>query len=77
MDAPADQLPMLLTRLMHRGSVEQVLVKDKQSVTLSQLVQMVRDVSAGLLHLHSQYPQPVCHRDMAARNLLVCTLMPM
>ena len=56
---------------MHRGSMHQVLVKDKQSVTLSQLVQMLRDVSAGLLHLHSQHPDPVCHRDMAARNLLV------
>ena len=64
---------MLVTRFMPRGSVYQVLTKDKQGVTLPQLVQMVRDTAAGLLHLHSQYPAPVCHRDLAARNLLVRT----
>ena len=74
MHASTEQLPMLLTKLMHRGSVHQVLVKDKSPVTLPQLVLMLRDVSAGLLHLHHQFP-PVCHRDLAARNLLVRMLI--
>merc|ERR1719201_277434 len=37
-------------------------------ISLVQLIKMMRDASAGLVHLHSQ---AVCHRDLAARNLLV------
>jgi len=65
--------PCVVTKLMRRGSVEDLLVVPGplyKRLRLSQesIVEMLIDAAAGILHLHSE---GVIHRDIAARNLLV------
>jgi len=66
--------PCVVTKLMRRGSVEDMLVVPggplyrRQRLESERVIEMLIDAAAGILHLHSE---GVIHRDIAARNLLV------
>mmetsp|Transcript_9267 Transcript_9267/g.15058 ORF Transcript_9267/g.15058 Transcript_9267/m.15058 type:complete len:1056 (+) Transcript_9267:508-3675(+) len=65
--------PCVVTKLMRRGSVEDLLVVPgplfkRNRLTRERVIGMMIDAAAGILHLHHE---GVIHRDIAARNLLV------
>jgi len=50
------------------GSLNNVLVKEKNNLQIVDLVGMAKQAAAGMLHLESSH---IIHRDLALRNLLV------
>ena len=41
------------------------------NVPLPLMIRIFKDIIKGLIHLHSQKPAPVIHRDLTARNILI------
>ena len=58
----------LLTELMERGSLFDVVAKE--SLSWGRKVEMCLDVARGILYLHSRKP-PIIHRDIKSLNVLV------
>ena len=48
-----------------------VCLKTYRDIPASVKVSILHDVSYGLLHLHSQEPAPIIHRDLTATNILL------
>jgi len=60
----------LVTEFMNRGSLDQMIIKNKDSITQLDLLAMAKQAAAGMAYLESQ---GIVHRDLALRNLLVGT----
>ncbi|KAL6060152.1 Tyrosine-protein kinase jak2 [Balamuthia mandrillaris] len=66
-----DNTPFCITELMPKGNLWHFLQtkEGKEFVqTTTNLVQMAKEIAAGMNHLHSE---GIVHRDLAARNLLL------
>jgi len=66
---PTGQL-FLVTEFMNRGSLDKMIVDNKNNITLLDLLAMAKQAAAGMLYLEGQ---GIVHRDLALRNLLVGT----
>jgi serine/threonine protein kinase len=64
---------LLVMERAPNGNLQDLLQKQHRLSRVSeldQIIQILVDVSAGLIHLHSSNP-PVIHRDIACRNVLL------
>lgn len=66
--ADADKGVYIVTEFVPDGSLDRYLMEQRDVIEQSVLVQMIKDVAAGMDHLATH---GILHRDLAARNLLV------
>jgi len=58
----------LVTELMHKGSVRDLLTKKNKNIPPSLRLKMAKDAAKGVAYLHSK---KLIHRDLKTHNLLV------
>lgn len=69
---PADRRDVTLIMELLHMPLESLLDSDEHPNTpLSVKLHILRDVSLGLLYLHTQFDCPVIHRDLTATNILL------
>lgn len=61
---------MIVTELMPKGSLHDLLANSKIEITLLQKVKMMKDIALGMNWLHCSKP-PIIHRDLKPTNVLV------
>lgn len=64
---------MIVTELMPKGSLGDLLANPKIEITLLQKIKMMKDIALGMNWLHCSKP-PIIHRDLKPSNVLVCIL---
>jgi serine/threonine protein kinase len=64
--------PYIVTELMPLGNLRDLLRKRREDVSIWELLQMAKDVAAGLTYMKSH---KIIHRDLSARNLLVTSCL--
>ena len=62
---------MLITELMPRGSLYDVLHDKKLQLPFKRKMKMAKDAALGMNWLHCSTPVFI-HRDLKTQNLLVC-----
>jgi serine/threonine protein kinase len=62
----------LVTELMQRGSLFDILYKEKVKVGMSLMVKLSKDIAKGVNYLHRLKPM-IIHRDLKSNNILVDT----
>jgi serine/threonine protein kinase len=60
----------IVTELVHRGSLFDILQEESTGFTWRRAVQIMTDIASGLAYLHSFSP-PIIHRDLKSLNVLV------
>ena len=58
----------LVVEFCHNGILLHLLKDEATTIFKSQIIQFMRDITAGLIHLHDN---GIIHRDLAARNILL------
>lgn len=66
---PAVPYPVLVMERMHSNLHS--LLEDSRDIPLSLKVSILTDVTRGLVYLHRQRPDPLVHRDLSAKNVLL------
>lgn len=61
---------LILMEYMKNGSLDDLLFKDKVTLSLSEVVQLALDIAKGLNYLHCLTPK-IIHRDLKSANVLV------
>lgn len=61
---------MIVTELMPKGSLHDLLANPKIEITLLQKIRMMKDIALGMNWLHCSKP-PIIHRDLKPTNVLV------
>ncbi len=61
---------MIVLEYVFGGSLAHLLYDYEKSVSLEKMFQFAEQSAQGIYHLHSQ-TQPIIHRDIAARNVLL------
>jgi serine/threonine protein kinase len=61
-------LPAIVSPWMHKGSLTILLERDFQQLTLTRMLQILKDVASALQYLHSKN---VVHSDLTGNNVLV------
>lgn len=61
---------MLVMEYMKNGSLEDLLFRDKVTLTREEITRLALDVAKGLNYLHSLNPK-IIHRDLKGANVLV------
>ena len=49
----------------------ETVLETHQNIPFPLILHILQDIAEGLIHLHSQKPDPIIHRDLTARNVLV------
>lgn len=65
---------MIVTELMPKGSLGDLLANTKIEITLLQKIKMMKDIALGMNWLHCSKP-PIIHRDLKPSNVLVCIIL--
>jgi serine/threonine protein kinase len=61
---------LILMEYMKNGSLDDLLFKDKVTLSLSEVVQLALDIAKGLNYLHCLTPK-IIHRDLKSANVLL------
>ncbi|KAG1831662.1 kinase-like domain-containing protein [Suillus subalutaceus] len=61
-------LPAIVSPWMHRGSLVMLLERDFQQLTLTRMLQILKDVASALQYLHSKN---IVHGDLTGNNVLI------
>ncbi|KAG2118247.1 kinase-like domain-containing protein [Suillus cothurnatus] len=61
-------LPAIVSPWMHKGSLTMLLERDFQQLTLTRMLQILKDVASALQYLHSKN---LVHGDLTGNNILV------
>eukprot|EP00698_Gefionella_okellyi_P011806 TRINITY_DN3136_c0_g4_i4.p1 TRINITY_DN3136_c0_g4~~TRINITY_DN3136_c0_g4_i4.p1 ORF type:complete len:572 (+),score=101.65 TRINITY_DN3136_c0_g4_i4:93-1808(+) len=61
----------IVMEYLPRGSVYDLLHKQRVKLSLDQAISMAKDIARGMAFLHSAKPSPIIHRDLKTPNLLV------
>lgn len=70
---PSCRLPILVMERLETSLDD--LLEHLPNIPLSLKRSILEDVASGLLYLHTRQPQPVIHRDLTSRNVLVTSLL--
>lgn len=63
--------PFLVTELMTRGSLQEVLANSTITLDYDMKLRFLSDAALGMRFLHHQCDPPRVHRDLKSGNLLV------
>ncbi|KAG2054341.1 kinase-like protein [Suillus hirtellus] len=61
-------LPAIVSPWMQKGSLTMLLERDFQQLTLTQMLQILKDVASALQYLHSKN---IVHGDLTGNNILI------
>ncbi|KAG2041339.1 kinase-like domain-containing protein [Suillus americanus] len=61
-------LPAIVSPWMHKGSLTMLLERDFQQLTLTRMLQILKDVASALQYLHSKN---IVHGDLTGNNILI------
>ena len=61
----------LVSEFYAQGDLEQCHNKELGLHKMPRLAQLLLDIASGMLHLHSQKPNPIIHRDIRCANILL------
>lgn len=61
---------LLVMEYMKNGSLEDLLFRDRVTLTQEEIIALAIDVAKGLNYLHSLNPK-IIHRDLKGANVLV------
>jgi serine/threonine protein kinase len=61
-------LPAIVSPWMHKGSLTMLLERDFQQLTLTRMLQILKDVASALQYLHSEN---IAHGDLTGNNILI------
>jgi serine/threonine protein kinase len=61
-------LPAIVSPWMHKGSLTMLLERDFQQLTLTRMLQILKDVASALQYLHSRN---IVHGDLTGSNILI------
>ncbi|KAG2140933.1 kinase-like domain-containing protein [Suillus bovinus] len=61
-------LPAIVSPWMHKGSLTMFLERDFQQLTLTRMLQILKDVASALQYLHSKN---IVHGDLTGNNILI------
>ena len=67
---PIEKKLIVVMELMKNGSLYDLLIEEKQKLTLPLLIRLALDIAKGIDDLHSCNPK-IIHRDLKSANIMV------